>query len=107
MIGHDHPGTKLISLPVEKLQRSGYEIGAFRPAQITFPMTTIEITIHTLRIPAEQVLLFVPGERPFGRQGMLRDGVPFLFESQEQVARKRARLTKRNKIAAAFALEVR
>ena len=104
VIGHHHPRVQLITLAVKELNRSGDQSGEFGIAQVTGAVAGIEVFVNTAGIPTKQFLLLVPGQRAFGGQRLLKDGVALLFESKQDLLWQRTRLPEGDEIGAAILL---
>src|SRR6266516_1150575 len=107
VIGHDNPRSQFVTLAVKKLQRISHELSDFRLPKETVAVAGVEVSVDAGRIPTEQFLLLLPGERTFGGERVLEDLFAFLLEAAKHLARKRARETESDEIRTAFALQVR
>lgn len=87
--------------------RAGNQIGDFPPCETAVPMTGIQILVHTGGIPAEQLLLFMPGEGTTGGERLGNDGFAFGLEAQQHLLGQCSRQPESDKIRGAFAFKVR
>ena len=107
VIRHHHPGPQFITLSVKKSNCPGDNPCQFRLAQMTNAMARIQIFVHPARIPPEQLLLLMPGQRTLRGLGLAENSLALLFELEQHLFRQRARLAERDKISSAFALQMR
>jgi len=107
MIGHDHPGMKVVAFTQEKVHRAGHKSGDFRLPQPACAATRIEVGFDLLGIPEKELLLLVPGERTFGRAGLLDDNFALPFELFDNLMREGISETKGDEISRAFAFKMR
>jgi hypothetical protein len=63
--------------------------------------------VHLFGIPVEQFLLFPPSQGAVVGSRLFHGGLPFALEGEQNFSRQRARQPERDKVAGAFALEVR
>ncbi len=56
---------------IEEAQGVRYKIRDLRPLEMTFAVTCIEMGVHSARIPAEQLVLFLPGKRTLRGEGLV------------------------------------
>src|SRR6266516_4136619 len=107
VIWHHHPCAQFVALTIKVTDRAGGKVRKFRVTEMASAVAGIEVFVHAAGIPPEQFLLLVPGERTFCGHRLLNDGVALLFETKQDLLRKRARLAKRDELSAAIALQVR
>src|SRR5205823_5857282 len=107
VIRHDHPGSQPVTCAGKKLHRARNQVGDVMLAQPTLPVADIEVGIDARRIPAEQLLLFMPRQRTLGCERLSEDGFPLCFELKQDFPRQRASQTKHHKIGSSIALEMR
>src|SRR5437899_1319303 len=95
VIGHDNPRSKFVTLTVKKPERTSHELSDFRLPKETIAVAGVEVSVHAGRIPTEQFLLLLPGERTFGGERVLEDLFALLLEAAKHLARQLARRLKR------------
>src|SRR5258706_7739511 len=105
MVWHNHPGTKFITVAAEMSQSPGNQLGDFRPLEKALAVAGIQIGVHARRIPAEQLLLFPPGQRMLPSERALKNCFAFLLELSEHVTGQCASQSKGDKVCSTFALE--
>jgi hypothetical protein len=107
MVRHHDPRMEPAALSVEEAQGVRDQIGDLGLLQETSAVAGIEMGIHPGRIPTEQLVLFLPGKRTFGGQGLAQDRLALRLQSGDEFTGKRSEQAKGDEVGAAFAFEMR
>lgn len=107
MIRHHNPSVQIVALTREKIQRTRRKIGNLRHLEPAITSAGIKECFDPVRIPDEELLFFLPGERTIFRPCLLSDSLALVFEFFKCLARQGIHEPKGNEIAGAFAFQMR
>src|SRR5438876_8514455 len=107
VIRHDHPGSQLVTCAGKKFGRARNQLGDVMLAQPPLPVAGIKVGIDARRIPAEQLLLFVPRQRTLGGERLSKDRFTLCFKLKQDFPWQGASQTKHHEIGSSVALEMR
>ena len=106
MVGHHDPRMERVTLTLEVAQGVGDQVRDGRLPQPAVTVAGVEVMIHALRVPVEQLFLLLPRERAILREGLFDDGFAFALQPQKDFSWQRPRKPEGDEITGALAFEV-
>jgi hypothetical protein len=76
------------------------------PPEPAIATARIQMGIHSLRVPIEELYLLVSGKRTIFGLGLVKNAFSFPLQPRQNLFRQGIRQTKCNKVARTFTLEV-